>query len=230
MNIVERQEIGWCSTFVPVSSPSSLNVGRPRIVDDPIILEAALEAFAIDGFEGMSLRSLNRTLGLSHATINQRFGTKEALYTAAIDHGFRCLLDDLKAIVAEADLPSEPLDELRWRLRAFLLAAARRPHIGRLLNHEGLAASPRLDHIYDCYIGPSMSVTIELIKRLADAGVVHDVSPRVVFFVLVHGGATVFTLQGLSDKFDPSSGPTNAEPLAAEIADFLIRGLLRPVP
>ena len=54
--------------------------------------EAALESFAAQGYDAMSLRSLNAQLGLSHGTISQRFGTKERLYFAAVDLGFTSFL------------------------------------------------------------------------------------------------------------------------------------------
>lgn len=203
-------------------------LGRPRLLHDDTVLDAALKAFAIHGYDGMSLRMLNRQLGLSHATINHRFGSKDALYTAAIEHGFRGLLDDLRSVVARANPPGDPLEELRWRFRAFLLASSRRPHLGRLLNNEGLASSPRLDHIFERFIEPAMRITNDLLVRLTRDGVVSPPSPRVVFFVLIHGGAMTFTLDGLSAKFDSVCGPTDAETLATEVANFLIRGLLRP--
>jgi AcrR family transcriptional regulator len=84
--------------------------GRPRILDDAAILDSALRVFAVHGYEGMSLRSLNSELGLSHGTINQRFGTKEQLYLEAVDHGFSGLLADMRSIVESEPLPGDPLD------------------------------------------------------------------------------------------------------------------------
>ena len=58
------------------SSRTTETRGRPRIRQDDEILDAALRAFASQGYDAMSLRSLNAELGLSHGTISQRFGTK----------------------------------------------------------------------------------------------------------------------------------------------------------
>ena len=74
-------------------------VGRPRIRSDEEILHAALEAFAASGYEGMSVRTLSADLGLSHETVNRRFGSKKDLYFAALDYGFTSLFD---AIASEA--------------------------------------------------------------------------------------------------------------------------------
>ena len=80
--------------------------GRPKIHADDDVLEAALRDFAVYGFEGTSLRSLNAELGLSHGTINQRFGTKERLYLEAVDYGFQKLLQEVNSFI-----PSDVSDE-----------------------------------------------------------------------------------------------------------------------
>jgi AcrR family transcriptional regulator len=200
--------------------------GRPRIFTDEAILDAALEAFAVHGFDGMSIRALNKELGLSHATVNQRFGTKDALYTEAIDHGFRSLLLDLNDEIAAFGTPADPLEELRLRFRAFLVASSRRPEIGRLMNNEGLVDSPRLERIFRRYIEPTMRVTAQLMDRLADEGRIVRISERMVLFMLVQGGSMPFTMSGLASKFDRINGPVEPGIVADEVAEFLVRGML----
>ena len=218
---------GYGDLVTDVQSPPMNSRGRPRIFDDGEILDAALVAFASQGYDGMSIRSLNRELGLSHATVNQRFGTKGALYAAAIDHGFRSLLDDLNAEIGSIEVPLDPLDELRSRFRAFLSASSRRPHIGRLMNNEGLVESPRLDHIFQRFVEPAMRVTTSLMDRLAAEGRIVKVSERVIFFMLVQGGSMPFTMAGMAGRFDRVNGRVDPGALADEVADFLVRGLIR---
>lgn len=218
---------GYGDLVTDVQSPPMSSRGRPRIFDDGEILDAALVAFASQGYDGMSIRSLNRELGLSHATVNQRFGTKGALYAAAIDHGFRSLLDDLNAEIGSIEVPLDPLDELRSRFRAFLSASSRRPHIGRLMNNEGLVESPRLDHIFQRFVEPAMRVTTSLMDRLAAEGRIVKVSERVIFFMLVQGGSMPFTMAGMASRFDRVNGRVDPGALADEVADFLVRGLIR---
>ena len=55
------------------------------------MLEAALVSFAELGYEGTSVRDLCRQLGVSHNLIHQRFGSKDDLWYAAVDHGFVAL-------------------------------------------------------------------------------------------------------------------------------------------
>ena len=108
--------------------------GRPRIRDDDDILRAALQAFAEHGYDGMSLRTLNAEMGLSRGTINQRFGSKERLWYAAVDHEFRHLTDDLNAELQRRTVPDDDLARVREGIRAFLIASVRRPELVRLMN------------------------------------------------------------------------------------------------
>lgn len=199
--------------------------GRPKIHADDAILDSALRVFATHGYEGMSMRSLNSELGLSHGTINQRFGTKEDLYLEAIDHGFTALLHDMVEIMASEPLPDDPLEELRVRLRAFLLASARRPHLNRLINNEGVNPSPMLDRIFERYISPAMRVTRELIQRLAGEGVIEPQTDRAILFLLANGAGSVYSLPALAKKFDRSDGRVDGTRWADEMATFMINGL-----
>ena len=57
-----------------MSSEARRPRGRPRAEQSPAseqeILQAALRAFATHGYEGVSVRTLNRELGVSHSLIN----------------------------------------------------------------------------------------------------------------------------------------------------------------
>lgn len=226
LSLVKKVVPGYVGDVTSAVTSPPTPRGRPRIFEDAAILDAALQSFATFGYDGMSIRALNKELGLSHATVNQRFGTKGSLYAAAIEHGFRSLLDDLNAEIAALDIPDDPLDELRVRFRAFVMASSRRPHIGRLMNNEGLVDSPRLDGIFRRFVEPAMRVTTQLMDRLAAEGRIVRVSERLVFFMLVQGGSMPFTMSAMAARFDHVNGPLVPESLASDVADFLVRGMI----
>ncbi|NBN90949.1 MAG: TetR/AcrR family transcriptional regulator, partial [Actinobacteria bacterium] len=122
--------------------------GRPKLHSDEQILEAALRMFATHGYDGMSLRSLNRELGLSHSAIHQRFGTKEDLYKAVIDHEFGAMFSEIRNHLRALPRPDTPLAELQSQFKAFLIVSSKHPYLNRLMNNEGLEDSWHLDHIY----------------------------------------------------------------------------------
>lgn len=205
----------------------SVRRGRPKLFDDTAILDAALEMFARDGYEGASLRSLNRDFGLSHGAIHGRFGTKDDLYLAVVDYAFQTLQEELLAILADSPLPGEPLHELQARFRAFILATHSMPYLNHLMNMEGLEPSWHLDHIYDQFIEPMMRPTRRIMDRLVRQKVLEPVPQRTVFFLLAHGAATVFGLRALAEKFDPIDGPIDSINHADLVARLIVEGMRR---
>lgn len=200
--------------------------GRPRLRGDAEILGAAIRAFAAAGFDGMSLRSLNRDLGLSHGTINQRFGSKEQLFYAAVDHDFGALMAEVAAELAIRPPAGDEIEQLRDTIRAFLVASARRPELLRLMNQEGLTASPRLAYIFDRFVRPTIESNLSGLQRLADRGVVRPHAMRSVFFLMTHGAAAPFTLAALSRHFDEADGEVDDDEHAQALADIIVAGLL----
>ncbi|GIH20013.1 TetR/AcrR family transcriptional regulator [Rugosimonospora africana] len=203
--------------------------GRPPATGDAVsaqsILDAALHAFATHGYDGVSVRTLNREVGVSHSLINQRFGSKEGLWKAAVDHGFGQITRDL-AGVFDPTL-TDPLEQLRLWIRRFLELSAQHPELVGLMNIEGRQDTPRLAYLYTTYVQPAMSPIAGLLEHLADTGRIRRVPLRTFHFLVVHGGAASHTLTALAEHFDPSSPLATDEVArhAALVADLLVDGL-----
>jgi AcrR family transcriptional regulator len=203
--------------------------GRPPATGDAVaaatILDAALHAFATYGYEGVSVRTLNRELNVSHSLINQRFGSKEGLWRAAVDHGFGKITRDL-AEVFDPTI-SDPLEQLRRWIRRLLELSAEHPELVGLMNIEGRQDTPHLTYLYETYVEPSMERVAPLLEHLATAGLIRRVPLRTFHFLVVHGGAASHTLIALAQHFDPTS-PLDASEVTAHaklVADLLIDGL-----
>lgn len=201
------------------------------------ILAAALRAFARDGFEGMSVRTLTRELGLSHNAIPQRFGTKEQLWYAAVDRGFGGLTALLADEVAQyASSGADPLEGLRGAIRRFLHYSARNPELLGIMSNEGGQDTARLDYIYDTYVGPATAPLAALLTRLAAEGRIRPTPLRTLHFLITSGGAAQFSLVALARKLGTEGlDPDQADPLAPAavtahadlVAELVVAGLRR---
>ena len=63
--------------------------GRPKgsgKVDPQRIVDAALDALADGGYPALTMRGVSRSVGVSLATLQHHFPTKDALWRAAVDH------------------------------------------------------------------------------------------------------------------------------------------------
>lgn len=72
-----------------------------------LILEAALDVFAEQGFEGATSKEIAARAGVTHGLIYFYFTTKEELFQAAFEHTLRGALDQL-SLPGEAELSAEP--------------------------------------------------------------------------------------------------------------------------
>ena len=61
-------------------------MARPRRLDDTTVLHTAMLTFWRFGFASTGIRELERNLGLKAPAIYHRFGSKEALFQAALQH------------------------------------------------------------------------------------------------------------------------------------------------
>ena len=222
----------WHHREMAKSQATARPRGRPKGEESlpvDVILAVALKQFATLGYEGASLRTINRELGVSHNLIYQRFGTKEDLWRAAVDYGFGGLVNELHA--AFDPTISEPLEQLRLAVRQFLIYSAARPELLALMNNEGGQDTERLRYIYKTYTEPSQVPIVRLLRHLAEEGTIRPISHRSFFFLVTKGGASVFSLVALATLLDPTppNDPEGVEQQADLASTVLIEGLrLRP--
>jgi len=209
--------------------PDRRRKGRPRAEDAPVtleqILETAFRAFATHGYDGCSVRTLTQELGVSHNLIHQRFGSKEGLWYAAVDHAFRTQVNELTTAF---DLSrSDPLDQLNQLFRHFLRYSSEHPELLGLMNIEARIDGPRLHHIYDNYVAPALAPIGWLLESLAAQGRIRPISLRSLFMLMAHGGGAPFTLVPFARRFDPADplDPEEVDAHVVAVADILTNGL-----
>jgi AcrR family transcriptional regulator len=189
------------------------------------ILDKALTMFATVGYDGMSLRNLNRELGVSHNLVHQRFGTKEELWRAAVDFGFGRLVRHMQGLFDPT--VSDPLEQLRLAIRRFVVFSADHPELVALMNIEGRQDTDRLAYIYETYVEPMLRDVARLLVHLADEGVIRPIPLRTFHFLMAHGATAPQALVPLATKFDATSPfePAAIEEHAQLVSTVLVEGL-----
>ena len=178
------------------------------------------------------MRQLNVTLGLSHETVRQRFGSKRELYSAVVDFGLARFFESLgeeRALLPDA---ANDLEELRWTTRSFITALVKFPQLMNIVNHEAGNSSERLDYIFE----PGFESGFEsgmvlfggLLDRLVAHGVIYPITIREAYFI-IDAGMSPFAQVGLSRAFDALAGPLKQAAHIDNFLDFIFRGLTKPV-
>ncbi|WP_235748730.1 TetR/AcrR family transcriptional regulator [Nocardia coffeae] len=203
--------------------------GRPKAGESPVereeILSAALRAFARYGYAGVSVRTLQRELGVSHNLIRQRFGSKEGLWKAAVDWSFGSLVAELGALLDPT--LEDPLDQLHHVIRRFVEFSAAHPELLALMNVEGASDTDRLDYIYEAYVARFFEPIGRLTDHLVSVGRIRPIPLRTLHFLIAHGGAAPFSLAPLARRFDPVDPLLQSQVRrhAQLVADLIIEGL-----
>lgn len=78
--------------------------GRPQGYDDFEALDAAMRLFWSHGYEAASVDQLCREMNMPRASLYQRFGDKEGLFLAAIEHYAETRVSKVTSHLAEGDL------------------------------------------------------------------------------------------------------------------------------
>src|SRR5262249_20034287 len=150
------------------------------------ILDVALDQFATLGYDAVSLRDLNRRLGASPAMLAKRFGTKDVLWRAAVEHGFAAHRARLVVEAAAAFAATEDdLERLRGLIAAFVRTAGDHPQRQKVINVEAGQDTNRVDHLFTECIEPLLDAVFRpLLDRLVSAGRARPISDREVFFLI----------------------------------------------
>ncbi|MCU1611660.1 MAG: hypothetical protein JWM45_3576 [Pseudonocardiales bacterium] len=151
--------------------------GRPP-ADAPLpnleeILQRGLEAFAELGYEAVSVRQLNERLGMGHTFIHDRYGSKEAFWRAVMESAIHHVTDEVAAAL-DREHPTDDLARLTASVRAFHQAAARRPHLTRVIDYEAGRDSPRVAYLYTL-MSPLSDAARPVFDRLVHEGTVRDI-------------------------------------------------------
>lgn len=202
--------------------------GRPPAgqgLDADALLEAALRAFAQQGFDGFSIRQLSRQLGVSHALLNARFGSKQDLWFAAMSHVLVDLERDLREVGTSPG--TDDLQALREGIVRHVTFAAKHPEVQRIMSHEGAIDSDRIRFIVERFVAPLKAMIEQKLHALAEAGRIRPPPYATFHYLITHGGGGLFasTVEARLLGADPPQGAAEIRRHAEQVADIIIQGI-----
>ncbi|MDJ0789772.1 MAG: TetR family transcriptional regulator [Myxococcota bacterium] len=150
------------------------------------MLDAALAAFSELGFDGASTRAIAARAGVNQGLIPYYFGTKEALWQAAVDRA----VSELGGILSAATEAEDPAAAREQLIRQLVRFAARRPEFSRLMTDEGKRDGARMRWIVDRHVKPLFEAARgPVTSATLPPGAPSDVDPVLVHYAIL-GAAT----------------------------------------
>ncbi|WP_309224221.1 MULTISPECIES: TetR/AcrR family transcriptional regulator [unclassified Mycobacteroides] len=217
------------SVVVDGSDPLRRPRGRPRKGGEGVsadsIFTAALRAFATHGYQGMSMRTLNRELGVSHNLLHQRFSSKEQLWYAAVDWGYGSLVEKILASDDETLAPSARITRF---IKTFTMFSAEHPELVRIMDIESGQDSERLQHICQNYALPMQERLGPVYDEAVAAGELREIPQQTIFFLITSGAAALCSSSAMARTLFGADilTPEQIERHAEAVAELIVRGLL----
>jgi AcrR family transcriptional regulator len=186
------------------------------------ILDAARELFVSDGFQNVSIRKIAERIEYSPAAIYGYFPSKDDIFFALAEEGFR-LLGDPAAIRQDPLLKdAPPLDRVRavfWRLYIF---SREQPQYFALMFVE--RSVPRISREYErfAFAREMKQHIVEELRAAIDSGALPaTLEPTIAMRALMVGILGV-ALLNLNERLMPGE---DADLLAADILNLTLAGL-----
>jgi len=210
------------------TSPQAVNRLQARKVPSAErILDAAIELFSRNGFDGTSTTEIGLKAGVAQSVVLYHFATKDELWHAAMDRLFarvhsefrrdRNVLQDLSSV-----------DRIKVWIRQLVFTSAAHPELGRVIMSEGAAGGPRLKWLISRHLGVDYEL-YELNFRRA----MHDRAirkyPTLPLTILVHAAASMLFNLGPLVETVYGRSPFDDEVVADQadmVVDILFNGLL----
>lgn len=164
--------------------------GRPKgtgKVDTQIIVDAALDTLADGGYPALTMRGVARSVGVSLATLQHHFATKDALWRAAVDHLAQDSLERRNQVDHR---------DLAGKIATFLGPTSARPGLlAGLLFDRAPGSGERIEYLSRRFRSALVEPTERLRAAEAD-GEVRDVDLPALFALIAIG---IGSIAGASD-------------------------------
>jgi TetR/AcrR family transcriptional regulator len=157
------------------------------------ILVAAVDLFAERSFDGATTREIATRAGVGQPLLTYHYRSKDELWRAAVDSLFETLASSMAAHLEELRDVDE-LTRAKLQVREFVTFSARHPQLHRIITQESKADGPRMDYLVEHHVRPLYEGTVALFEHLVRDGVVPDIAPAHLYYILTGAGPTMFVL------------------------------------
>ncbi|MHB0708089.1 TetR/AcrR family transcriptional regulator [Roseomonas mucosa] len=147
------------------------------------ILAHAVEAFALRGYDGVSIREICSEAGANIAMISYHFGSKLELWEACVDMLAERIAPTVQEIRETLDTVADYHDRLRLAVRKFIELNVTYPSLGLFIHQEAVQVGRRQAHVSRRLIAPFHEITVPLLQDGMSRGLIRQQDPSLLFFM-----------------------------------------------
>ena len=148
------------------------------------ILDVAIPLFAASGYNGVSMRTIAKLVGISAAALYHHYPDKQSLYLATME---RVFADKSEGITSAIAKPGSSAERLYAFVESFTQLTARDPDFRNLFQRELLDGDEaRLRLLADKVFGESFEAMTELARELDPEGDAHMLAISMAGLILFH--------------------------------------------
>lgn len=168
------------------------------------LVSAALVAFSTSGFDGVSARQIERAAGVERGLAGYHFGSKQALWEAAVDVVFTRFIDEMGTLRAALRDVSRR-DRARALIKAYGRFNARHPEFFRIVVLEGHVRTERSEHL-----AKHLWHGVELFRDFTEMTGPIGASEAILIYQLIGAAGTLFAAsayfeQDINDELHSSA-------------------------
>lgn len=153
------------------------------------LIRAAVAVFATVGYEGASVRDIERRAGVSRGLVAHHFGTKDVLWRTAVDWLMQRFHDEMGRV---ADLLRDvsPAERGRVLLKVFVRFTSQHPELTRILMLSGTDRSARMRWLVDQYSRRN----IAFFRRVSGMASTLGPTEAMMFYIVAGAAAYLFSV------------------------------------
>ena len=191
---------------------------RERQAVRQAILDAARDLFVNEGYRNVSIRKIAERIEYSPAAIYSYFPSKDDIFFALAEEGFRRLDAKVRAV----PLSPDPLDDMRACWWAYYEFSKEHREFFELMFVD--RSVPQITEQWAglAFVHQMLQFAAERIQRCVDAGVLHRTTNPEVAMHLIWGALTGPAVIGSGCRLAPGEDP---DALARDILEVVIAGL-----
>ncbi|WP_373086972.1 TetR/AcrR family transcriptional regulator [Zhongshania sp.] len=163
-----------------VSHRNDKPAGRIRQHNEQLILSAAEEEFAKNGFKGATMNNIAERAGLPKSNIHYYFKNKLQLYAEVLSN----IIDLWDGALNELDANETPATALRAYIATKMHFAQEYPLASRVFAKEILSGAPRLNDYFNDEYQDWFERKTEVFRLWAAQGKIDPIEPAYIIFLI----------------------------------------------